>query len=380
MRIFLIICLFLTMSSAQFENVPEDENIIILVGPDNYYENSLNEFVDFHVDYANSAGSRDHFFVVINNYNGNLYEAQLPDEMLISATVNDIWVRDFGIQNFQGINHKFDYSPNYLDNWTSNWIDNSFINWFNNTDLDYINHDIVLDGGNLQTNGYDKAVITTRIFDDNPNLSETQIKDYFNAYLGINEIAFIPEEAGDPLGHSDGYVVWLTPTKLAVNDSEEPYHTQIYNVLESSLTGVEYVEMPFAPDYSSGEDGFGSAIGIYVNSLQTTDNFYVPVFGIPEDDLALAIYAEHTNKNIIPIDAAEVSNWGGSVHCLSMEILRADESQFGDINEDGVINVLDVVLILGFVLNNEYNESSDLNLDGTLDILDIVLLVNIILN
>ena len=36
------------MSSAQFENVPEDENIIILVGPDNYYENSLNEFVDFH--------------------------------------------------------------------------------------------------------------------------------------------------------------------------------------------------------------------------------------------------------------------------------------------------------------------------------------------
>ena len=109
-------------------------------------------------------------------------------------------------------------------------------------------------------------------------------------------------------------------------------------------------------------------------------NKEIPAEIIYEDDLALAIYAEHTNKNIIPIDAAEVSNWGGSVHCLSMEILRADESQFGDINEDGVINVLDVVLILGFVLNNEYNESSDLNLDGTLDILDIVLLVNIILN
>ena len=89
MRKFIIICLLLTMTSAQFENVPEDENIIILVGPDNYYANSLNEFVDFHVDYANSAGSRDHFFVVINNYNDNLYETQLPDEMLISATVND---------------------------------------------------------------------------------------------------------------------------------------------------------------------------------------------------------------------------------------------------------------------------------------------------
>ena len=164
--------LFISTILAQFENVADDENIIILVGPDNYYASSLNEFVDFHVQFANSAGSRDHFFIVINNYNDNLYQAQLPNEMLISATVNDIWVRDFGVQNLQGFNHKFDYSPDYLDNWTSNWIENSFINWFNNTDIEYQSHSIILDGGNFQTNGYDKAVITTRIFDDNPNLSE----------------------------------------------------------------------------------------------------------------------------------------------------------------------------------------------------------------
>jgi len=308
---YLTSLLFIATMLAQFENVPEDENIILLVGPDNYYASSLNEFVDFHAEFTNSAGSRDHFFIVINNYNDNLYQAQLPNEMLISATVNDIWVRDFGIQNLQGINHKFDYSPDYLDNWTSNWINNSFINFFNSTDLEYTNHNIVLDGGNFQTNGIDKAVITTRIFSDNPSLSEIQIRNYFNTNLGINEIAFIPEDVGDPVGHSDGYVVWLTPAKLAVNDSEEPYHTQIYNVLESSLSGVEYIDMPFAPDYGGGADGFGSAKGIYVNSLQTTDNFYVPIFGIPEDALALAVYEEHTNKNVIPIDAAEVSNWGG---------------------------------------------------------------------
>ncbi len=379
MKTLIMICLFLAMTSAQFENVPDDENIIILVGPDNYYANSLNEFVDFHSEFANSAGSRDHFFIVINNYNDNLYQAQLPDEILISATVNDIWVRDFGIQNLQGINHKFDYSPDYLDNWTSNWIDNSFINFFNNTDLEYTNHNIVLDGGNFQTNGIDKAVITTRIFSDNPNLSEIQIRNYFNTNLGINEIAFIPEDIGDPVGHSDGYVVWLTPTKLAVNDSEEPYHTQIYNVLESSLSGIEYIDMPFAPDNGNGADGFGSAKGIYVNSLQTTDNFYVPIFGIPEDALALAIYEEHTNKNVIPIDAAEVSNWGGSVHCLSMEILRAAENQVGDVNEDGSINILDIVISVELILNDEFNLLADINFDGALNVIDIVQLVNIIL-
>jgi len=376
----MIICTFFVTTFAQFANVPEDENIIILVGPDNYYANSLNEFVDFHVDFANSAGPRDHFFVVINNYNDDLYEAQLPDEILISATVNDIWVRDFGIQNLQDSNHKFNYSPDYLNNWTSNWINNSFINFINNTELEYSIHNIILDGGNFQTNGYDKAVITTRIFEDNPNLSEIQLREYFNVHLGINEIAFIPEDIGDPVGHSDGYVVWLTPSKLAVNDSEEPYHTQIYDILESSLTGVEYIEMPFVPESGSGADGFGSARGIYVNSLQTTDNFYVPIFGIPEDDFAIAIYTEHTNKNIIPIDAAEVSNWGGSVHCLSIEILRAIENQLGDVNGDETINIIDVLLSIDLILNNEYNQLSDLNYDGSLDVIDIVLLVNIILN
>jgi len=52
----------------------------------------------------------------------------------------------------------------------------------------------------------------------------------------------------------------------------------------------------------------------------------------------------------------------------------------GDINSDGIINVLDVVMIVNIVLNNEYNELADLNDDSIINVLDIVQLVNIILN
>jgi len=52
----------------------------------------------------------------------------------------------------------------------------------------------------------------------------------------------------------------------------------------------------------------------------------------------------------------------------------------GDINNDGIINVLDVVIIVNIVLSNEYNELADLNSDGIVNILDIVQLVNVILN
>ena len=51
----------------------------------------------------------------------------------------------------------------------------------------------------------------------------------------------------------------------------------------------------------------------------------------------------------------------------------------GDINGDGFLNVLDVVLIVNQILSNEYYESSDLNSDDALNILDIVQLVNLIL-
>ena len=52
----------------------------------------------------------------------------------------------------------------------------------------------------------------------------------------------------------------------------------------------------------------------------------------------------------------------------------------GDLNEDSLANVLDIVLLVNLVLGgNEPGDCSDVNGDGILNVLDIVLLVNIIL-
>ena len=51
----------------------------------------------------------------------------------------------------------------------------------------------------------------------------------------------------------------------------------------------------------------------------------------------------------------------------------------GDINDDGTINIQDIILTINLVLNNGYNSLSDLNSDGVTDVLDIVQIVNIIL-
>ena len=57
----------------------------------------------------------------------------------------------------------------------------------------------------------------------------------------------------------------------------------------------------------------------------------------------------------------------------------------GDLDGDGIINILDVIvevnIILGSVDPTPQQESAgDLNTDGTIDILDIISLVNLILD
>jgi len=66
------------------------------------------------------------------------------------------------------------------------------------------------------------------------------------------------------------------------------------------------------------------------------------------------------------------------------DLLSNNNGILGDINQDGVINILDIINVINFILgdvptDNEFI-SSDLNQDNIINILDIVLLVNLILN
>ena len=60
-------------------------------------------------------------------------------------------------------------------------------------------------------------------------------------------------------------------------------------------------------------------------------------------------------------------------------ILLEIDFSVGDMNNDGGLNIQDIILTVNLILNSEYNNSGDLNSDGMVNILDIVQLINIIL-
>jgi len=68
-------------------------------------------------------------------------------------------------------------------------------------------------------------------------------------------------------------------------------------------------------------------------------------------------------------------------HSESIEthFYNSGEIVVGDINQDGEVNILDVVIAVDIILSVEYNVIGDVNYDGFVNVIDIVIIVNIIL-
>ena len=51
-----------------------------------------------------------------------------------------------------------------------------------------------------------------------------------------------------------------------------------------------------------------------------------------------------------------------------------------DVNNDGVLNILDIIALANLILNDQYDWIGDINSDELINILDVIQLVNLILS
>ena len=79
------------------------------------------------------------------------------------------------------------------------------------------------------------------------------------------------------------------------------------------------------------------------------------------------------------------SNGGSATVPVNLSVDSGSEVMHGDVDFNGDINVLDVVLLINFILevdtpNSDQFAAGDINGDGVLNVLDVVSLVNLILS
>lgn len=263
-------------------------------------------------------------------YMSDLLEERFPDsfnrltailkkhgvEYRLLKGTKDIWCRDYmPIQTESGKLIQFRYEPSYLkgEEWDS--IRSDVREVCEKNGLYPIFSDINLDGGNvLICNG--RAIISDRIFAENPNYEKDSLVDELSKLLEC-EIIIIPAQNGDYTGHADGMVRFVNRNTILGNSLESEFkywRDGMQKVIHQY--DLKYIDVPFFEQKDRKHPD--SAIGIYVNYLEVNNLIVVPVFGRDEDKQAIEILQKSfPNKKIETIDYNDIAKEGGLLNCTT---------------------------------------------------------------
>jgi len=296
-----------------------EKMLIVLSAPsvhDDYYREFFDKIIDFDVRFAQAIMGKDDVVVLADKDTLPYFKGRLPDEVLLEAEVADIWIRDFGTVHPSKM-VKFAYDRPSQEA----FIDQSFRAFLAENNLQVATDPLKVDGGNVVDNNHGRAVLTDKVLERNPQLTENQVIDKLKQALGATDIALIPMDEPH-LGHADGMVMFVDDNTLVMNDyqGDPDFKANVRAELQHGLPNVDIHEIA-GVGYGEAFGNYASACGIYVNSVVTNHYIYMPTFGDnAKDAAALQTVRSLTHKTVVPVDASEVCFLGGNTRCLSWQL------------------------------------------------------------
>ncbi len=227
----------------------------------------------------------------------------------------DIWLRDFMPVKTKSEKHvSFRYEPSYLKDYPELRTDfrKEIAPSLSFENLVY--SDINLDGGNIVFSpSKETTIISDRIFMENFNYSSAELVRELEQLLEARVI-IIPSLHSDITGHADGMMRFINDNTAVVNDT--PYQNGLEQRISKKLKEHRINTIPF-PYFDSPKN---SAVGCYLNFLETEQTIFLPVFGVDIDNEAIDMAKNIFNKTIIPVNINEIAEQGGVLNCISWEI------------------------------------------------------------
>ena len=195
---------------------------------------------------------------------------------------------------------------------------------------------------------------------DNPFIRQYGIVDL---YEGGRSAAYTGENCMDYKGHILGptYAIQgniLLREQVLIN-MENNFNSTVGTLSDKLMAALQGANMPGADSRCLG-DGI-SSLSAFIRVADPTDN---------ENELLLDLNINNTNNGQEPIDLLQdlYDQW------------IYDQDPTGDINQDGNLDISDLIILIDFILEEIYDSNGDMNYDGGLNIQDIMLLINSIIS
>ena len=258
----------------------------------------------------------------------------------------------------------------------------------NHLGVPYYSANFVSTGGNYMTDGFGVSAATHIAYTENDECNTnnqtsvplapcTYVDNIMQEYYGINTYHVVADPNNEYIDHIDCWAKFLSPNRILIREvpTSHSQYQEIEEVATYFSSILTYDGSPwqvFRVNTPNDQP--------YTNSLILNNKIFVPVMNSSWDDDALVVYeSAMPNHEILPF----IGSWESTdaLHCRVKGIpdLSLMEFNVGDINQDNMVNVQDIIILVSVILNGESNIYGDLNMDGTINILDVVQIVNIIL-
>lgn len=274
-------------------------------------------------------------------------EEQHPYPLILIENVelNDTWARDIAPLSlfiderpvlidmaFNGWGNKFEADKD--NNLTRHLFNNTYVF---HKDVAYLSGlDFVCEGGSLETDGAGVLLTTDSVILEshrNPTLSRDSILDILKRTFGAEKVVSLsckPLQGDDTDGHADTLFRFCREDTLCyvgVPTDKEDRHYQQLKEMEKEILSLSNAKgepykahaLPYLGSIQDPETG-EPLPATYANFLILNGAVLLPIYGAPEDELAVeALKDLFPEREIVPINCFPIVRQHGSLHCLTMQ-------------------------------------------------------------
>ncbi len=254
----------------------------------------------------------------------------------VRIATEDAWIRDYGPTFVANSNSRQRAMVKWIFNaWGNKYDDllgdNRVPYEMNQTvHLPMFEAGIVLEGGSIEVNGRGAVLTTEQCLlnaNRNPHLSRSQIEDCLKEHLNVQQVLWLKDGivGDDTDGHIDDIARFVNENTVVCALEDDPLDEN-YEILKENFDrlktlDIEVIPLPM-PGYVGARDARLPAS--YANFYIGNDAVVLPVFGHPNDRLALDIIQGcFSTRIVVGVNASAMAYGLGTIHCCSQQEPRA---------------------------------------------------------